>query len=946
MSDESPRDEQTQFFTTVAPGLEIAHYRVVSKVGAGGMGEVFLANDSKLDRKIALKFLPPHFAADAAFKARFIREARSAAALNHPNIITIHEISEWQGRLFIAMEYVEGDPLKKLIDAGDLTGQEVLDISIQICRGLSKAHDSGIIHRDIKAENILIDAERHVKILDFGLAKSEGDEQLTQTGTAMGTVNYMSPEQAQGMEADNRSDIFSVGVLIYQMLTGQLPFKRANMPATIYAIVHEQPPPLKSIASGVAPQIEQILRQALAKSPEQRYQNIRDLASDLKALSGVPDTTQISAATPVATPAQPTAAPSRPAVTSLAVLYLRNLGSEDDEFLSYGITEDLIVDLSRLGTMRVASMRSILKFKDSDADLGEIAGKLNVTTVLDGSIHKSGEKIRVSAQLVEVESDTTLWAERWENAADSLPLVKQALAKGVSEALDVSQTVVAGAGVGTIQSSDPQAYEFYLRGKFTYTSKKSTADVEVALGLYRQAVDLDPSLLAAQAGVAEILIHKGEYQQALDELRRASSDAQSRDLRAEQSSLLRLKADAHIHLSALDKAWECAAQSLEIARGMGDLVGEAQALGLQINVLGRRARLDEALDLSQRVVEINRDLDDQRQTAAALKNMGTVYLRKGEYEQARRLYQEARELAHKRDDTALEADCIGNIGLTYFHTGNQEEALKAYTDALAIHGKLGERAKEALWTNNIAQVHESRGEYRKALQFFEKASQIDSDLGNRGKYALSKGNAAAMLMLVGEYRQAIKHANEAIAIAREVDFPLVETSASDTLAVAYCCRGEHDLAEEYFNEALQVAEENGLPLNIAYTQAHIGELCYMVGDNLRSREHFQLALEIAKRIGQRETELKSSAYLALLTASDKSQEDAVASLRETLTEATSFGDPRYLVLTKRLLGQLLLSAEAEEAQAQGREELASALELAESMEMVHETKLIRKLLDC
>jgi serine/threonine protein kinase/Tfp pilus assembly protein PilF len=935
MPDEDDQQEQTQFFVALGPGVKIGHYEIVERIGAGGMGEVFLADDTKLDRRIALKFLPPNIADDKDFKARFVREARSAAALNHPNIITIHEISEWEGRLFIAMEYVEGQSLSDIIKSGQLTYETALGLAAQVCSGLARAHKSGVIHRDIKADNVLVDSEGHAKILDFGLAKGEGDVQLTQAGTAMGTVNYMSPEQAQGLEVDHRSDIFSVGVLIYQMLTGNLPFQRNNMPATLYAVVHDQPEPLSSSVPDAPPELQQVVDAALAKRPADRYQKIDDLGSDIRSLLGQPQTTQVTL-----TRSHTIA----PAVKSLAVLYLRNLGGEEDEFLSYGITEDLIVDLSRLGTIRVASMRSILKFKDSEEELEAIAAGLGVGIVLDGSIHKSGDSIRVSVQLVDVGTGSNLWADRWQETAANLPNIKKALAESISRALNMDSSAVAAVQVVTHKSEDPQAYEFYLRGKYAFNNKKNSSDIEVALGLYRQALALEPSLLAARAGVAEILIQKGEYQGAQAELDGAVSDARARGLKADEGALMRLQARSHVRQSSWSEAMKLAEQAAAIAVEGNDPVSEADALSIQIDILSRRAKFDEALRLFERVLEINKKLDNQKRTAEALKNMGTVYLRKGDYERARSLYQQALDMARKRNDSALEADCTGNIGLTYYHTSESDKALQFYQDALAIHSQLGDKAREALWMNNIALVYESRGSYRLALEYFEKVSRIDQEMGDGSKYALSHSNAATMLATLGEYRKAIKYAHESLSIVRSLDYPLVEASANDTLASAHFYRGEIDLAAEYFEEALEVAEESGLPLNLAHSHANLGELYYIQGQGDRCRQRMESARKLADEIGHREVALKTSAYLNALISLQGNRAEGISQLREVVEKADQHGDPRLILIAKRLLGQVLLNAESDANEvSEARDILSQARTLAEQTEIAHEVKWITDL---
>ncbi|MFH2056247.1 MAG: tetratricopeptide repeat protein, partial [bacterium] len=749
-------------------------------------------------------------------------------------------------------------------------------------------------------------------------------------------VNYMSPEQAQGIEVDRRSDLFSVGVLFYELLTGSLPFKRANLPATLYAVVHEAAPPLASLVPGLPGDLQPIIDKALAKTPEARFQDLAELAVALQGL-GFSQSGSISImSAPI---------PVQPQIKGLAVLYLRNLGGADDEFLSYGITEDLIVDLSRLKGMRVAPMRAILKYKDSDAELEEIAAKLNVTMVLDGSLHKAGERIRISAQLLEVATGSVLWAERWEEAHDNLPQIKRALAGGLGKALQVDSTRIAAAQVGQVETSNPQAYEFYLRGKYAFERKQDSSDIEVALGLYRQALELEPGMLAARAGVAEVLIHKGQFVPAQEELLAAISAARNEQSRSDEARLLRLLAQSYLQQSAWDRAGEVGDQARQLSIAMEDLAGEAAALTILIDLQQRRARFDRALELSARVLEINRSLDDQQQAAAALKNMGTVHLRKGEFPEARRLYGQAREIASRRQDRSLEADCIGNTGLTYFHTGEIDLALKCYQQALEIHGQLGNSGKRALWLNNIAQIHESRGEYRAALDSFQQAARLYRELGDRGKYAHATANVAAMLLIVGEYLKAIDSLHEALAIARELDYPLVSASAYDSLGSAFFYQGDHERARDYFQLALESAQQARLRLNVAHTHFNLAELFWSDKQLTKAREHSEQSLALAEEMGLKDVQVKARALLTAFDATADNCEANLHTLQELEEQARALGDPRVLLAVQRLLVEQLHNAAGPNCRAQAREVLAEALALATRHEIVPEQKWLEALRD-
>ncbi|HTY58197.1 MAG TPA: serine/threonine-protein kinase, partial [Bacteroidota bacterium] len=263
-------------------GQTISHYKIIEKLGEGGMGIVYKAQDTKLDRPVALKFLPQHMTSDAVEKERFVHEAKAASALNHPNITTIYEIDEVDGNMFIAMEYCEGRTLRQIVESEQLSVKSVLDIGIQVCEGLAMAHEKGIVHRDIKSDNIMLTARNQAKIMDFGLAKLKGASKLTRAGSTLGTASYMSPEQAQGEDIDRRSDLFSLGIVLYELLTGQLPFRGEHQSAIIYSIINEEPQPLARFNNRVSPRLEEIVSKALAKDRDERYQHADDLLADLR----------------------------------------------------------------------------------------------------------------------------------------------------------------------------------------------------------------------------------------------------------------------------------------------------------------------------------------------------------------------------------------------------------------------------------------------------------------------------------------------------------------------------------------------------------------------------------------------------------------------------------------------------------------------------------------
>jgi non-specific serine/threonine protein kinase len=923
-------------------GQTLAHFRVEEKIAIGGMGVLYRAIDRNLHRPVALKVLRPDVMSHPGSRERFVREARAASALNHPGIVTIYEIDEDEGVDFIAMEYVDGRTLDEIIPPDGLPLDAATRYALAIAEALETAHVKGIIHRDLKPSNIMIAGDDTVKILDFGIAKLLGGiddlppTRITRTGFTPGTLSYMSPEQIEGKKVDHRSDIFSLGILLYEMITGRIPFQRKNIGATLHAIIHEEPEPLSKYRENVPATLQAIVDRTLEKEKDGRYSTTDELAEDIRRFRSSGELIHASQIEEGMKPLK---------VKSLAVLYLRNLGSEEDEYLSYGITEDLIIDLTRIGTLRVAPMRSIMKMKDSDKEIEEIARKLDVRLVLDGSILRSQSSVRVSVQLVDVVTGKNLWADRWEEPAEKLPQVKKSLAEGISRILEVDSMTVKSAQIGVPEAQDPQAYEFYLRGKYTFERKKDLSDVEVALGMYRQALSIEPSLLAARAGVSRIFIHKSEYDQARLTLDSALAEARDQGMKADEATFLQLLSNLSTAQSRWGEAWNYGNQALEIRIELGDLSGEAEVLGDLIDILRGWARLSEALKLSERVLEINQQLNDQDKAANALSVMGTVYWRTGNYDRALELYEEALQIANKRDDTFLEAHCVMNVGVVYSEMGRLDEAIQRFERALTIFTQLGEKEHRASLYNNIALIRMAQSEYREALELYEQAASIAHELGNRANLALYQVNIAIILTITGEYDRAIHVANGAQTTAAELDYPLVVAFAYLVIGIAYFYSREDEKAKDHFLFALELTEPAGHRREVAVIHAFLGELHYMRGDYDLCREHSDKALTLAKEVGEKTTQLKAPAYMAALSAVEKSFEGGIRELREIGVKATEYGDPLYVLTARRLLGQILLEhGENLSDREEGRSILEEALTFAEEKEIAYEIEWIREIL--
>ena len=384
---------------SLAPGTTLGPYRIISQLGQGGMGVVYTATDPRLKRTVAIKLLPPDLTRDETAKQRFLQEAQAASALDHPNICTIHEINETpDGQLYLVMAHYEGETLKERIGKGPLELNDAIDIATQVGEGLAKAHAAGIVHRDIKPANLMVTEDGTVKILDFGLAKLAGSEGVTQTGTTVGTVAYMSPEQARGQQVDHRTDIWSLGVVLYEMLAGTPPFAGENLLSLSNAIVDGEP----SLLTGASSSAHGVVTKALSKDKEKRYLSVTDLLAELRTLRSGSD-------------AKTVATPTKADVPSIAVLPFANMSADpEQEYFCDGMAEEIINALTQLDNLRVVARTSAFQFKGQALDLREVGRKLDVTSVLEGSVRKAGNRLRVTAQLINVSdgyhvclSDTT-----------------------------------------------------------------------------------------------------------------------------------------------------------------------------------------------------------------------------------------------------------------------------------------------------------------------------------------------------------------------------------------------------------------------------------------------------------------------------------------------------------------------------------------------------------
>ncbi len=670
-------------------------YRIIEELGRGGMGVVYKAEDTKLKRRVALKFLPPELTHVPEVKERFMREAQAAAALDHPNICTVYEFDEAEGENFISMAYIEGQSLARKIEAGPLGLEEALNIAEQVAEGLQAAHQKGIVHRDIKSANIMIDARGQAKIMDFGLARVAGSTLLTKDGSTMGTVAYMSPEQAQGKEVDHGTDIWSFGVALYEMLTGELPFKGEHEQSVIHSILDKKPKPITDLKADIPVSIEQVVYRALEKDPDKRYQQIDDLLDDLKSISAgiVPEEIKarlrktklrkrnraflyggaaglVIAVVVIAFlfftgPAE--------AIDSIAVLPLKNLtGDVEKDYFVDGVTDELIGRLGQISALRVISRQSVMRYRESNKLLPEIARELNVDAVVVGSVQQVGESVRIRVQLIDAfPEEQNLWGKTYERPVTEILAMYNEVARAIVDEVQITLAPKEETRLASALQVNPQAYEAYLKG-MSHLYKLTPPELDTALYYFEQALEIDPDYALAYAGISYVWAARQQMGLVIP----SEATPKAKDAAQKALDLDDTLAEVHYTWACIktwsDWDWEGGEQAFKRALELKPNFPEA--LAYYSNLLCYMGRLDEALVMGERAMQ----LDPLNSIILTISGCSLSYLRR--YDDSIERMQNALQTS-PNDPVAY-----NSLWETYYKKGMYEESLES---AMAFFTGLG-----------------------------------------------------------------------------------------------------------------------------------------------------------------------------------------------------------------------------------------------------------------
>ena len=604
----------------------ITHYKILERLGAGGMGVVYKAEDTQLRRTVALKFLPPEVGSDPGANARFMHEAQAASALDHPNICTIHEIGRTdEGQLFICMAYYEGETLKQKIERGPLKIPETLEIVMQIARGLARAHERGITHRDIKPANILIEEDGQVKIVDFGLAKLSGRSVITKEGTTLGTVYSMSPEQVRGEPADARTDIWSLGVVMYEMICGRRPFEGEYDKAVFYAILNAAPEPVTALRTGVPMALERIVAKCMEKNASDRYQRLDELIVDVRQIQkGEGAATIVPEAVPPRAAWSPgpgrmramlglslaiaallaaawwfAVAPGRgpgsaPRSKSIAVLPFSSItNGPDDAIFADGIHDDILTQLTKIREMRVIGRQSMMQYRNSPKRLREIGSDLNAGYILEGTVRRSPDALRITAKLIDAETEGSIWSEQYDKTNADVLAIQTEIAKKIAASLLAVLSPRESISIEKQMTTNPAAYDNYLKGNYYWFNGATDEANDLAVQFYNKATALDPRFAVAFARAS--IVHSSLY--GVHQDRSARRLAMSTEALARATALDAESPDVHHARGVYDVSVkeDPAAALAEYRLALNDRPGDTELLFDYGYALVRERKMEEAL---------------------------------------------------------------------------------------------------------------------------------------------------------------------------------------------------------------------------------------------------------------------------------------------------------------------------------------------------------------